>query len=93
MPPQPSCQKSHEECHSLISAIQVKNPIHGGGTKLTTMALSGGGGTEFTEEEDILVLKLNHKSKREEAIRKSVRAEVNREYNARKLRKRPCESS
>lgn len=43
--------------------------------KLTTMPLpGGGGGAESMEEEDILVLKLNHTGKREESIRNSVRA-------------------
>lgn len=34
----------------------------------------GGGGAESVEEEDILVLKLNHTGKREESFRNSVRA-------------------
>lgn len=57
------------------------------------MPLSGGGGgvIDSMEEEDILVLKLNHTGKREESIRNSVRAYGDCNRHSQKRRKRPRE--
>lgn len=56
------------------------------------MPFSGGGETESMEEEDILVLKLNHTG-REKNLSETLkeRKETESEIDARKLRKRPRE--